>query len=201
MAQPQVKPTPSDFAADSKIWNKFQQRHDAILCRRPANQTGWPIPLMHRAFCAFTHHFHQPTLDEHTPKYLLMAGELCSQMPSAFDNEVARRDAFEAIFQSLDESLTPHREYQLSGIDKISTVKESGVRPDVARSILWSGGTLVLMLEEFINEVGDSYMQICRSYEVLCGDPKVKLLVEFGNPMFLLCILGMYPAFIRNHTC
>ena len=130
-----------------------------------------------------------------------MAGELCSKMPSAFDNEVARRDAFEAIFRSLDESPTPHMEYQLSAIDKISTVKGSGAGPDVARAIQWSGGTLVLMLEEFKNEVGDSYMQICRSYEVLCGDPKVKRLVDFGNPMFLLCILGIYQAFIRNHTC
>ena len=85
--------------------------------------------------------------------------------------------------------------------NRISTAKVSGAWPDVARSIPWSGGTLVLMLEEFKNEVGDSYMQICRYYEVLCGDPKAKLLVEFGNPMFLLCILGMYQAFIWNHTC
>ena len=80
-------------------------------------------------------------------------------------------------------------------------VEESGAGANVARSIPWEGGALVLMLAEFKNEVGDSYMQICRSYEVLCGDPKVKLLVEFGNPMFLLCILGMYQTFIPNHAC
>ena len=40
-------------------------------------------------------------------------------------------------------------------------------------------------------------MQICRSYEVLCGDPKFEHLVRFGNPMFLLCVLGMCQSSFR----
>ena len=132
-----------------------------------------------------------------------MAGALCNEMPSAFDSETltARRDAFEAIFHPFSEGLTRHCEYRISANDTTSMVEETGAGAGVARSIPWKGGALVLMLEEFKNEVGDSYMQICHSYEVLSGDFKVKLLVEFGNPMFLLCILGMYQTFILNHTC
>ena len=106
VTQAQEKPALSEFAVDSKIWDKYQQRPDAILCLRPADRRGWPIPLLHKAFCDFTRHFHEPRLDEHTPKYLLMACALCNEMPSAFDSETARRDAFEAIFHPFSEGPT-----------------------------------------------------------------------------------------------
>jgi len=147
---------------------------------------------MHRAFCDFTRHFHEPCLDTDTANYLIMAGKLCQEMPSAFESEAHRRAAFEDIFLSLDKDLTQHLEYPLSGQVSIAQVKESGARPDVAKTISYEGGALVLMLEVFKNEVGDTYMQICRAYEVLCGDPKVERLVKFGNPVFLLCVVGMY---------
>jgi hypothetical protein len=200
VAQVQVKPTPSEFA-DDQTWSKYQERADAILCLRPADRSGWPIPLMHKAFCDFTCDFLEPRLDTDTTKYLLMAGKLCDEMPSAFGSEILRRDAFEGIFYSLDKSLMRHYEYQVSANASNSTYKDSGAGSDVARSIPWKGGHLVLLLEEFANEVGDSYMQICRSYEVLCEDPKVERLVKFGNPMFLLCIQRMYQTFIPDHTC
>jgi hypothetical protein len=38
--------------------------------------------------------------------------------------------------------------------------QESGARPDVAKTIPYKGGALVLMLEEFKNEDGDT---ICKS--------------------------------------
>ena len=155
---------------------------------------------MHKVFCDFTRHFHEPALDEHTADYLLMADKLCEEMPSAFDSEEARRKAFETIFNSLDEDLTQHLEYHLSANISNSKVRESGARPDVAKTIQYKGGTLVLMLEEFKNEDGDTYMQICRRYEVLCGNPNVEPLVEFGNPVFLLCVLGMSRPFIPDHT-
>lgn len=196
VAEARVKPTPSEFA-DNQTWSKFQQRDDAILCLRPANRRGWPISLMHKAFCDFTRHFLEPRLDTETTEYLLMAGKLCDEMPSAFGSEVQRRDAFDAIFSSLNESLTRHNEYQVSASASSLNVKESGARPDVARSI---PGPLILLLEEHKNEVGDSYMQVCRTYEVICGDPKVEQLVKFGNPMFLVCIQGMYQTFIPDHT-
>jgi len=178
----------------------YQEKANAILCLRPAHQNGWPIPLMHKAFCDFTRHFHEPCLDGDTADYLIMAGHLCRTMPSAFDSEAARRNAFELIFCSLDKGLTQHLEYPLSANVSVSQVKESGARPDVAKTISYEGGSLVLMLEEFKNEEGDAYMQLCRAYEVFCGDPKVERLVTFGNPVFLLCVLGMFQAFIPNHT-
>jgi len=197
--QAQAKPAPTDFA-DSNIWGVYQEQPDAILCLRPARQNGWPIPLMHKAFCDFTRHFHEPCLDEDVADYLIMAGKLCQAMPSAFNTEGDRRDTFERIFLSLDKRLTQHIEYPLSGQVSSAQVKESGARPDVAKTISYEGGALVLMLEVFKNEVGDTYMQICRAYEVLCGDPKVERLVKFGNPVFLLCVIGMYQAFIPNHS-
>ena len=157
------------------------------------------MPLMHKAFCDFTRWYHDPCLDEHTADYLTMADELCQKMPSAFDSEIARRDAFETIIRSLDKDLTQHREHPLSGHIPASEVKESGARPDVAKTIMYDGGSLVVMLEDFTNEHGDIYMQICRAYEVLCGDPTVERLVELGNSVFLLCILGMYQIFIPNN--
>jgi len=156
------------------------------------------MPLMHKAFCDFTRWYHDPCLEEHTADYLTMADELCQKMPSPFDTEIARRDAFETIFRSLDKHLTQHQEYPLSAHISISNVKESGARPDVAKTIPYDGGSLVVMLEEFNNEHGDIYMQICRVYEVLCAHPKVQRMVEFGNPVFLLCILGTYRTFTPN---
>jgi hypothetical protein len=165
VAQAQAKPAPSELA-DSKIWGMYQERANAILCLRPAHKNGWPIPLMHKAFCDFTRHFHEPCLDEDTATYLTMASDLCQTMPSAFD-------AFEFIFRSLDNGLMQHLEYPLSANVSISKVKESGARPDVAKTIPYKGGALVLMLEEFKNEDGDTYMQVSRAYKVLCGDPKL----------------------------
>ena len=197
VAQAQAKPPPNEFA-DSKIWRVYQEKPNPILCLRPANKKGLPIPLMHKVFCDFTRHFHDPALDEHTADYLLMADKLCEEMPSAFDSEDARRVAFETIFRPLDEDLTQHLEYHLSANVSNSKVRESGARPDVAKSIPWTEGTLVLMLEEFKSENGDTYMQICRSYEVLCGSPNVEPLVKLGNPVFLLCVLGMSRPFIPD---
>ena len=196
VAQARVKPAPSAFA-HNQTWGKYQLRADAILCLRPEKQRGWPIPLMHKAFCDFTREFLEPGLDRDTTKFLTMAGNLCSTMPSAFESEAQRRDAFEATFSLLDARLVRQEEYLVSADASNSTVKQSGARPDVARLIRWKEGDLVLLLEEFQNEVGDSYMQIARSYEVLCGNPKVEQLMKFGNPMFLLCVQGMYQTFIR----
>ena len=198
-AQTAAKPCPKDFA-DSKEWSVCQQKFNAILCLRPADKKGLPIPLMHAAFCEFTRHFYQPRLDEHTAEYLLMADNLCEAMPSAFSTEGARRDAFETIFRSLDKDLTQHTEYPLSASVSVSRVKETGGRPDVAKTISYDGGNLVLLLEEFNLGDGDVYMQICRAYEVLCGGAKVEHLVKFGNPIFLLCVLGVHQMFIPNNT-
>jgi hypothetical protein len=199
VAQAQVKPAPSEFA-DSKIWSVYQEKADAMLCLRPADRRGWPIPLMHKAFCDFTRHLDEPRFDEHMEEYLIMARKLCQEMPSAFESEAARRGVFESIFRSLDDGLMPHLEYHLSADDSILNTEESSARPDVAKTIPYKGGALVLMLEQFEDEVGDTYMQICRAYEVLCEDPKVELLVKFGNPVFLLCVLGMYRTFLSNRT-
>lgn len=157
------------------------------------------MPLMHKAFCDFTRYLHEPCLDEHTPEYIIMADKLCGEMPSAFDSDIARRDAFEAIFLSLDRDLRPHLGYHLSAGGSISHSEESDPEPDVVKTIK-GRGSLVLMLEVFKNEGGDAYMQICRAYEVLCEDPKVEPLLKFGNPVFLLCIIGMHQTFIPIHT-
>ncbi|PVF98029.1 hypothetical protein CPB86DRAFT_391033 [Serendipita vermifera] len=196
VAQSQVKPPPREFA-DYKKWRIHQEKDNAILCLRPADKRGLPIPLMHPAFCTFTRHFHEPLLDRHTPKYITMADKLCKVMPSAFNSEPARRDAFEAIFQSFDETLEQHIEYSLSAPGS-TKIQESSGRPDVAKTIFQ--GRLVLILQEFKLEEGDAYMQICRSFEVLSDQPKFKSLLKFGNPMFLLCVLGMYQMFIPNNT-
>jgi len=198
-AQALAKPAPCDFA-DHKIWRVYQAKDDAILCLRPADKRGLPIALMHKAFCVFANRFHQPSLDEHLTPYLPMADKLCWTMPSAFDSEDARRDYFESIFILLDQNLTQNLEYHLPANSTVLSVRTCGARPDVAKTISYEGGNLVLMLEEFKNEHGDIYMQICRVYEVLCEDPKVECLLEFGNPVFLLCILGMYQSLILNNT-
>jgi hypothetical protein len=170
--------------AESEQWRVFQERQDAILCLRPAKNRGLPIPLMHMAFCNFMRCFHEPLADE---EYLTMANKLCDVMPSAFNSEDERLKAFEEIFYS-DASLRQHREYSL--LAKPSTVRESGGRVDVAKSIDFGKSHLVLLLQEFKNEIGNPYMQSCRTYEVLCGDEKNQPLLEFGNPAFLLCVLG-----------
>lgn len=188
--QARSKPSPSEFA-DHEQWPVYQQRPDAILCLRPADKKGLPIPLMHVAFCNFTRHFHEPILDEHTPKYLTMADKLCQTMPSAFESEGDRRDAFKSIFLSLGKDLRQNTEFSLSV--KVSAAEESGTRPDVANTIGHEGGHLVLLLGEFeVESTGDIYMQTCRSYEVLCEEPKNERLLRFGNPVFLLCVLGPY---------
>jgi hypothetical protein len=199
VARAQAKPSPRDFAVSS-VWRVYQEKADAILCRRPADRRGWPVPLMHMAFCDFYRHFHEPCLDKRIVKYLVMADKLCQIMPSSFSSEPARRDAFERIFRSLDEGLTPHVECHLSVDNSFSRVREPGGRSDMAKTIPYKRGALVLMLEEFKNEAGDAYMQICRAYEILCGDPKVEHLVKCGNPVFLLCVIGMCRTFITNHT-
>jgi hypothetical protein len=130
---------------------------------------------MHTAFCSFLRYFHEPFPDE---EYLTMANKLCEVMPSAFDSEHHRLVAFEEIFYS-DADLRQHIESA-----KISTATESGGRVD------FGNGHLVLLLQEFKNEIGDPYMQSCRTYEVLCGEEKNRHLLEFGNPAFLLCVLG-----------
>jgi hypothetical protein len=196
VAQALAKPPPREFA-DYKQWRIYQEKPNAILCLRPADKKGLPLPLMHPAFCTFTRHFYEPLLDEHTPKYLTMADKLCKKMPSAFSSEPDRRDVFEDIFQQLDETLEPHIEYSLSGSTSTS-IRESGGRPDIAKTIL--KGHLVLMLQEFKLEEGDVYMQICRAFEVLSEQAKFKHLLKFGNPVFLLCVLGMYQMFILNNT-
>jgi len=94
----------------------------------------------------------------------------------------------------LDPNLMQNLEYYLPANSTVLSVRASGAQPDVAKIISYEGGSLVLMLEEFKNEYGDIYMQICWVYEVLCENPKVECLVQFGNPVFLLCILGMYQS-------
>ncbi|KAG8824328.1 hypothetical protein FRC18_010548 [Serendipita sp. 400] len=149
---------------------------------------------MHPAFCTFTCHFYEPLLDEDITKYLLTSEQLCRVMPSAFDSEKARRQAFEAIFGSLDMKLQSHVEFYISPkVSQVSAVVESGGTTDVVKTINYGGGHLALILEEFkVESTGDAYMRICRSYEVLCGDAKNESLLKFGNPTFLLCILGPY---------
>jgi hypothetical protein len=144
---------------------------------------------MHAAFRVFTRQFHEPLLDEDTALYLNMANRLCEAMPAAFDSERHRRDAFEEIFCLPGVGLTQHTESSLS----VSTPTESGAGLDVAKTIPVEGGHLLLLLEGFRGEpLGDGYMQICRAYEVLCGEAKNKRLLKFGNPAFLLCVLGRY---------
>ncbi|KAG8783397.1 hypothetical protein FRC15_005267 [Serendipita sp. 397] len=191
--QANAKPAPSYFA-DHNEWRVWQEKSDAILCLRPAKQKGLPIPLMHPAFCTFTRHFYEPLLDEHITKYLSTSKQLCQVMPSAFDSEKARREAFEEIFGSLDMKVQSHVEFYISPkVSQVSTVMESGGTTDVVKTINYGGGHLVLILEEFkVESTGDAYMQICRSYEGLCGDAKNESLLKFGNPTFLLCILGPY---------
>jgi hypothetical protein len=146
---------------------------------------------MHEAFRVFTRQFHEPLLDEHTALYLNMANRLCETMPSAFDSEGHRRDAFEEIFSLPDVRLTQHMESSLSA--NVSTATGTGTGLDVAKTIPVEGGHLLLLLEGFRGEpLGDGYMQICRAYEVLCGEAKNKRFVKFGNPAFLLCVLGRY---------
>lgn len=199
VAQAKAKPTPCEFA-DSKIWNVYQGKADAILCLRPADKKGLEIPLMHKAFCDFIRDFHEPCLDAQTAKYLTLANDLCQVMPSAFPSELARRNAFEDIFVSLDKDLVSHVELPLPATVSALNVNESGAGPDVAKMIQYAGRSVVLMLEEFKNDEGDAYMQICRAYEVLCAGPMGERLVKFGNPVFLLCILGMYQMVIPNNT-
>jgi hypothetical protein len=153
---------------------------------------GLPIPLMHPAFCDFTRQFHEPLLDDDTAVYLNMANKLCEAMPSAFDSESDRLAAFEEIFILPDIGLFQHLEFPLSA--KVSTAMESGARLDVAKSIPFKEGhLLLLLLKEFEGEtLGDVYMQICRAYEVLCGETRNAPLLKFGNPVFLLCVLGRY---------
>jgi hypothetical protein len=152
---------------------------------------GLPISLMHAAFCTFTRQFHEPLLDEGTALYLNMANKLCEVMPSAFDSDRHRRDAFEDIFCLPDVGMTQHIELSLSA--QVSTATESGARLNVAKSIPFEGGHLLYLLEEFkVEPLGDVYMQICRAYEVLCGEAKNERLSKFGNPAFLLCVLGRY---------
>ncbi|PVG00171.1 hypothetical protein CPB86DRAFT_755649 [Serendipita vermifera] len=185
-----VKPSPHKFA-DSKEWRELQQRSDAILCLRPADKRGLPIPLMHTAFCKFIRHFHEPLLDGHTSEYLSIADKLCQVMPSAFDSENARQAAFEEIFSSFDDDLRSRKELPLEA--KPSTVVESTGKVDMAKTIGCKEGELVVLLGEFKAEsTGDAYMQVCRSYEVLCGAAKNTHLLKFGYPMFLLCVLGPY---------
>jgi hypothetical protein len=136
---------------------------------------------MHTAFCNFIRYFHEPLADE---EYLIMANKFCEVMPSAFDSERQRLDAFEEIFYS-DAELRQHIEFSLSA--KPSTAAESGSR---VKTIDYGKGHLVLLLQEFEKEIGDPYMQSCRAYEVLCGEAKNQRLLEFGNPAFLLCVLG-----------
>jgi hypothetical protein len=147
---------------------------------------------MHAAFCNFAHYFHEPLLDEHTTEYLKMADRLCEVMPSAFDSERHRLDVFERIFYLPDAVLRQHIEFSLSA--EVSTAK-------VAKIIDCEGGSLVLLLEEFkMESTGDVYMQICRSYEVLCGEANNERLLKFGNPVFLLCVFGRPEMSIPNST-
>jgi hypothetical protein len=146
---------------------------------------------MHAAFRVFTRQFHEPLLDEDTALYLNMANRLCETMPSAFDSEGHRRDAFEDIFNLPDVGLTPHKEFPLSA--KPSTATESGARLDMAKSLPFGRGLLLPLLEEFKGELtGDVYMQICRAFEIWCAQATNTRLLKFGNPAFLLCILGRY---------
>ncbi|CAG8667674.1 15633_t:CDS:2, partial [Acaulospora colombiana] len=196
--QIRAKPAPNKFA-DSKEWRNFQWRHDAILCRRPADKRGLPIPLMHTAFCKFVHRFYEPLEDDHTSKYLSIADKLCQAMPSAFDTESHRQRIFEEIFYPLDKGLTPRPDFTLEA--RPSTVLESAGQVDMAKTTVYKGGELVLMLEEFKLEcTGDAYMQNCRSYEVLCGEAKNQQLVNFGYPIFLLCVLGIIEDATKKGT-
>jgi hypothetical protein len=144
---------------------------------------------MHAAFLYFTRHFHEPLLDEHTSRYVSIADKLCEEMPSSFDSENDRRASFKKFFGSLD---VGHIELFLSA--KVSTAEESVARFNVAKTIVdCEGDHLVLLLEEFkLESTEDVYMQICRSYEVLCGEEKNERLLKFGYPVFLLCVLGRY---------
>ena len=120
-----------------------------------------------------------------------MANKLCDVMPSAFDSEADRRSAFEKIFTGLTPGLTQHIELQL----ETSTATESGARIDAGKSIPFEGGNLLALLEEFKGEsLGEVYMQICRAYEVYCEEAKNESLLKFGNPAFLLCVLGRYQS-------
>ena len=159
---------------------------------------------MNTAFCDFARLFHDPLLDEHTPEYLNMASKLCGDMPSAFKNEHHRRKHFEKIFLSLDPELNTPVEHTISPEDSTATdseVMDSGARANAVKAIDFQGGSLVLLLQEFkVESTGDVYMQICREYEVLCGEEKNECLLEFGNPVFLLCILGKSWLSIPNNT-
>ncbi|PVG00640.1 hypothetical protein CPB86DRAFT_795682 [Serendipita vermifera] len=66
-------------------------------------------------------------------------------------------------------------------------------RDDVNKDTGYRGPYLFSLLKGVEAELaGNVYMQICRSYEVLCEDAEVAGLFKFGNPMFLPCIFGPY---------
>ncbi|PVG00173.1 hypothetical protein CPB86DRAFT_783051 [Serendipita vermifera] len=68
---------------------------------------------------------------------------------------------------------------------------QSRTTTDVAKAVNHDQRSLVLLLKEFkVESTGDVYMQICRSYEVLCEEARTEGVLEFGYPVFLLCILG-----------
>lgn len=81
----------------------------------------------------------------------------------------------------------------LSQQRSVSTANEFNIRDDVNKDTGYRGPYLFSLLKGVEAELaGNVYMQICRSYEVLCEDAEVAGLFKFGNPMFLPCIFGMY---------
>jgi hypothetical protein len=165
-----------------KTWPKWQQKPTAILNLRPSDKQGLTLSILHPIFARFRAAVQQQLPPP--PSALHVAYSLCIEMANSFEDEPARRDAFETCINPL----FPEYKFEYEIIVE-SRLERHGSSID----ILMSCNEIPVLAGENKLDIGsgDAYMQISRVYQTRINQLKDKksIMLPHGPPMILTCLM------------
>jgi hypothetical protein len=174
-------PSASEYAK-AKTWPQWQQKSTAILNLRPSDKQGLPLSILH---CIFSRFYVTVQQEPQTSMALHTAYNLCIEMANSFENEKARRDAFETCIKPFfpgykfeHEAMVESKlERHDSRVDLFISLNERRVLGGENKHDLGSG---------------DAYMQISRVYQTWINQLKddKSVMLRHGAPMILTCLMG-----------
>ena len=180
-------PPPSEYA---HTWAEWQGRTKTILCLRPTERQGLPLPLLDDAFCQFKREATKPVSDRKLEAAAVarrVATTLCQSMGEPFENEGARGTKFVECLKPLFGTGDWTKQFYIDPPTETRTAKVDGC--------FRINGVVYILREDKIEngEAHDAYMQIVRDFHMYVenlreDDPTL----QSGAPTFLVCVIGTF---------
>lgn len=194
-----IRLPPSQYA-DSTIWTTEQEKHSDILCLRPPERKGVPIPTLHEAFLRFQQEAGMPFQESlETNNAARAADALSCLMGNSYKDDTDRtrdfNECFSPIYNSYSWYILPY---------VYNTSEECGGRIGSASFPDHPPSVVNILRQDKVEPGfdGDAYMQVARGYHMYVKDigrtssPERKAALDRGAPMFLLCVQGELGLFI-----